>query len=218
MWLRARSLEILLKESGKYQQHMKSKQSRLQFYIRKASMTNDITVFRSLLNDTVWTKKRKIFLKSITKYLNLIPWLHGKRITVHEKKSVPFIRQRCSLLSQRLCLILNSPLFWYDQELACILNRHCDTGWDGWVMCVCGCVYVCRLIAVDQVQGIMEKKVFRLLFCPFIYIIAQCLQLHICLHLLRWHHSIFRWSLGLLSQILDLVLLTGWASVSVFSK
>lgn len=89
-----------------------------------------------------------IFLMSITRQLSLTQWLHQKRnnCDLEGKESVLLMCAKDGLfcLSERLCLIWNSPLIWYHQELACILNRCCDTApWRRMnFVCVCARVSV----------------------------------------------------------------------------
>lgn len=144
---------------------------------------------------------------SITRQLSLTQWLHQKRnnCDLKGKESVLLMCAKDGLfcLSQRLCLIWNSPLIWYHQELACILNRRCVTAPRRRMNSVCVCVSVCRLMAVVQVQG-KKKTVFRVMCCPLIVIQtvtslrspAQRLPTHIGLHVWCWHHLIFRRSSG----------------------
>lgn len=84
---------------------------------------------------------------------------------------------------------------------------------------VCVCVNVQARGYSPGLGYYQKKKVFRVVCCPLIVIQtlrspAQRLPRHTGLHFWCWHHLISRRSSRFLSQILDLVHLTGWAPLS----
>lgn len=167
----------------------------------------------------------------ITRQLSLTSFRKSNNCDVKGKKSVLLMCAKDGLfcLPHWLCLTQNSRLIWYHQELACILNQSCDTS----PLRRMNSVHVCfsGLVAAVQVWIITTKKkswknLFSVCCCPLIVIHtiislrspAQRLPTHIGLRFWCWHHLIFRRSLKFLSQILDLVHLTGRASLSLIQN